>query len=55
MLGYDVLFQDTDVIWLRDPIPFFQNATAELGAGQQSYTPGHYDTYWSDDGNGQIR
>ena len=25
MLGYDILFQDVDVIWYKDPLPFFQN------------------------------
>jgi len=22
-LGYDVLFQDVDVIWYKDPLPYF--------------------------------
>lgn len=25
MLGYDVLFQDVDVVWYKDPLPFLQN------------------------------
>lgn len=27
-LGYDVLFQDVDVIWYRDPVPYFHNIDA---------------------------
>ena len=25
MLGYDILFQDADVIWYKDPLPYFHN------------------------------
>jgi Nucleotide-diphospho-sugar transferase len=25
MLGYDVLFQDADVVWYKDPLPYFRN------------------------------
>ena len=25
MLNYDVLFQDADLVWLNDPVPFFHN------------------------------
>ena len=40
MLGYDLLFQDVDVVWYKDPIPFFHNK--ELA--------GDYDLYFQDDG-----
>lgn len=25
MLGYDILFQDADIVWFKDPLPFFHN------------------------------
>lgn len=25
MLNYDVLFQDADLVWLNDPVPFFHD------------------------------
>ena len=42
MLGYDVLFQDVDVVWYRDPLEFFHNST------QAWYD---FDIYFQDDGN----
>ena len=27
LLNYDVLFQDVDIVWFKDPMPFFQNAS----------------------------
>lgn len=42
MLGYDVLFQDIDIVWFRDPLPYFQNKNS----------PSHnFDIYFQDDGN----
>jgi hypothetical protein len=40
LLGHDILFQDADVIWYRDPIPYFHNG--ELAT---------FDVLIADDGN----
>jgi len=41
MLGHDILFQDADVVWFKDPLPFFQNKSLS-----------HFDVMAADDGNG---
>ena len=41
-LGYNILFQDVDVIWYKDPLGFFHNTTSP------QY---HFDMYYQDDGN----
>jgi hypothetical protein len=45
MLGYDVLFQDVDIVWHEDPLPYFQ----DVGRA------GDFDTYFSDDGARSLR
>ena len=42
LLGYDVLFQDVDVIWYQNPIPYFHNSSASDAS---------FDVYFQDDGN----
>lgn len=42
MLGYDILFQDVDVIWYRNPLEFFHNMSSSIA---------NYDIYFQDDGN----
>lgn len=39
-LGYDLLFQDVDVVWYRNPTTYFQNTTLS----------GDFDIYFQDDG-----
>jgi len=39
-LGYDLLFQDVDVVWYRNPLSFFQNRDES----------GDFDFYFQDDG-----
>mmetsp|Transcript_333 Transcript_333/g.762 ORF Transcript_333/g.762 Transcript_333/m.762 type:complete len:651 (-) Transcript_333:506-2458(-) len=29
ILGYDVLFQDVDLVWLKDPLPFFHDESSK--------------------------
>lgn len=42
MLGYDILFQDVDVVWYQNPLPWFHDET----------NPHHdFDMYFQDDGN----
>eukprot|EP00544_Gedaniella_sp_CCMP2646_P008195 CAMPEP_0202493314 /NCGR_PEP_ID=MMETSP1361-20130828/9691_1 /ASSEMBLY_ACC=CAM_ASM_000849 /TAXON_ID=210615 /ORGANISM="Staurosira complex sp., Strain CCMP2646" /LENGTH=548 /DNA_ID=CAMNT_0049123609 /DNA_START=153 /DNA_END=1799 /DNA_ORIENTATION=+ len=41
-LGYDLLFQDVDVMWYRNPLPFFSNFS-------------HFDVIVQDDGARNIR
>ena len=42
MLGYDVLFQDVDVIWYRDPTRFFHDKSSKMY---------DFDVYFQDDGS----
>jgi hypothetical protein len=42
MLGYDILFQDVDVMWYRSPLEFFHNLNSSMA---------NYDIYFQDDGN----
>lgn len=44
MLGYDLLFQDVDVVWYKDPLEYFHDP---LNGG--------YDMYFQDDGAYQLR
>lgn len=46
MLGYDVLFQDADVIWLRDPL---------LEYFHKPEVAGDFDVYFQDDGARSTR
>jgi hypothetical protein len=49
LLGYDVLFQDVDVVWInkdRDPLEFFQNESSNIG---------HFDVIFQHDGSNSIR
>jgi len=43
-LGYDVLFQDVDIVWYKDPLDFFHNKSLPK-----------FDMYFQDDGNRQDR
>ena len=43
LLGYNVLFQDVDIVWYRNPLNFFQNLTVGRDAS--------YDMYFQDDGS----
>jgi hypothetical protein len=40
MLGYDILFQDVDMIWYQDPLPYFHDEKLPYA-----------DMYVADDGN----
>jgi hypothetical protein len=40
MLGYDILFQDVDMIWYQDPLPYFHDEKLPYA-----------DIYVADDGN----
>jgi len=46
MLGYDVLFQDVDIVWYKDPMTYLQNP---------NMINQNYDVYFQDDGNRQPR
>jgi len=46
-LGYHVLFQDADVVWYRNPLPFFWNESAT-----SMYD---FDMYFQDDGAHSVR
>ena len=42
--GFNVLFQDVDLVWLRDPVPYLQSLDADIafmddGARTPRYTP----------------
>jgi hypothetical protein len=42
MLGYDILFQDVDVVWYKNPLEYFHNS---------SNSDKDFDIYFQDDGN----
>jgi hypothetical protein len=42
MLGYDILFQDVDVVWYKNPLEYFHNS---------SNSDKGFDIYFQDDGN----
>jgi hypothetical protein len=46
LLGYNLLFQDVDVIWYRNPLGFFSNTTSPYY---------DYDIYFQDDGARTVR
>ena len=41
MLGYDVIFQDVDVVWYHNPLDYFHNKTNPFY---------HFNLYFQDDG-----
>jgi len=43
-LGYDLLFQDVDMVWFKSPLDFFQDESLPK-----------FDMYFQDDGNRQLR
>jgi hypothetical protein len=45
-LGYDVLFQDVDVVWYKNPLDFFHDPENELHG---------FDMYFQDDGAHSVR
>lgn len=45
MMGYDVLFQDVDVVWYKNPLPFFQDKSSAIYKN---------DVYFQDDGSRQV-
>jgi hypothetical protein len=46
MLGYNLLFQDVDVTWYRNPLEYFSNTTSHFN---------DYDIFFQDDGGRSIR
>ena len=46
MLGYDLLFQDVDVVWYTNPLEYFQNSKNEFY---------DFDMYFQDDGARSTR
>jgi len=45
-LGYDVLFQDVDVIWYKDPVPYFHPTDV---AAVESSNNNSFDIYFQDE------
>jgi len=48
MLGYNVLFQDVDIVWYKDPLPWFRDDIQKSG----DYP---WDAYFQDDGAHTVR
>jgi len=46
LLNYDVLFQDVDIVWYRDPMTFFHDKTANIS---------HFDVLFQHDGSNSVR
>jgi hypothetical protein len=44
-LGYNVLFQDVDIVWMKDPLPYLQDTNRA----------GDFDCYFEDDGARSMR
>ncbi len=47
LLNYDVLFQDVDIVWYKDPMPFFQDMSDPKVA--------NFDVLFQHDGSDQVR
>lgn len=47
-LGFNVLFQDVDIIWFKDPFPYFQAAIRDFQLAHPGKTPP--EAFLSDDG-----
>jgi len=45
-LGYDMLFQDVDITWYKNPLEYFHNKDSAIA---------NFDVYFQDDGNRQER
>jgi len=41
-LGYDILFQDVDIVWYKNPVPFFQDKSSPMQS---------FDVIFQDDGS----
>ncbi|KAL7542451.1 hypothetical protein ACHAXR_012363 [Thalassiosira sp. AJA248-18] len=46
MLGYDVLFQDVDIVWIKDPMKFFHDESLSISA---------FDVLFQHDGSNSVR
>lgn len=44
MLGYNLLFQDVDIVWFKDPLPYFDKPEIK-----------DYDVFFQDDGGHSLR
>ena len=51
--GVNVLFQDVDLVWFRDPFPFFHEYIRTAAA--KSVSGAHPDAFFSDDGQRSLR
>jgi len=45
-LGYDLLFQDVDIVWYKNPIPFFHNESRD----ENNFSSMDWDMIFQDDG-----
>ena len=45
-LGYNILFQDVDIVWYKNPIPFFEDKNTNLQ---------NFDMMFQDDGGHSVR
>mmetsp|Transcript_27231 Transcript_27231/g.58510 ORF Transcript_27231/g.58510 Transcript_27231/m.58510 type:complete len:643 (+) Transcript_27231:274-2202(+) len=46
MLGYDVLFQDVDIVWIKDPMEYFHDESSNLS---------QFDVIFQHDGSKSVR
>ena len=46
LLGYDILFQDVDIVWYKNPLDYFHNQTSQIS---------NFDVYFQDDGAHSLR
>jgi Nucleotide-diphospho-sugar transferase len=48
-LGYNVLFQDVDVVWFKDPLPYFLATATTTTSGGGGGSNKEYDMYFQDE------
>ena len=54
-LGYNVLFQDVDIIWNADPLPYFHGEVVKKEESEGDHDEDLYDAYFMDDGARSLR
>ena len=53
-MGINVLFQDADLVWFRDPFPYFKQVIAD-SAEKAARTGSHFEAFFADDGQRSLR
>jgi hypothetical protein len=54
-LGYNVLFQDVDIVWYRHPLELFESESSESGSDYSVENQQEFDVLFQDDGARSLR